>query len=121
MTKKIEAATVPYFSSRLVLSAALLVALATPMRSESQALPVTGGGLISDPSCADWAGMHEESKHKWVGVLLSTMSMGLSRGKKEQKYKMGQDFSQAVASMDAHCAAHPTGQASAGVAAFLNY
>ncbi len=49
------------------------------------------------------------------------MSMGLSRGKREQKLKAGQDFSEAVTAMDAHCAANPNAQASEAAIAFLNY
>ncbi len=109
------------FSWRLIAPTLLVAVFALPLQSRSQELPITVGKWISDPSCKEWVSLHAESKTKWVGVFLSTMSMGLARGKKEQKYRADQDYSAAVAAMDNHCVANPDGQASQGVAEFMNY
>jgi hypothetical protein len=105
---------------QLTLSAFSVVLLVGPLHSESQGLPSAQGTWISNPTCSEWVELHERSKAQWATAFLSTMSMGLSRGKKEQKFKVGQDFSEAVIAIDTHCSAHPTAQASEAAAAFLN-
>ncbi len=95
--------------------------MATALRSESQGLPTAKGTWISNPTCSEWTGLHERSKSQWATAFLSTMSMGLSRGKKEQKFKVGQDFGEAVIAIDTYCSAHPNAQASEGAATFLNF
>ncbi len=107
--------------TRPMVSLFFLAVLATPLSSECQELPSAQGTWISNPPCTEWVTLHQGSKTKWATAFLSTMSMGLSRGKREQKFKGGQDFSEAVAAMDAHCAAHPDAQASQAAAAFLNF
>lgn len=82
---------------------------------------MTVGKWISDPSCKEWVNLHAESKTKWIGVFLSTMSMGLARGKKEQKHRADQDYTEVVTAMDSHCTTYPDGQASQGAVAFINY
>ncbi len=104
-----------------MLSLSLWAVLAAPLCSESQGLPSAPGTWISNPTCAEWNGLQDRSKAQWASAFLSTMSMGLSRGKREQKLKAGQDFSEAVTAMDAHCAANPNAQASEAAIAFLNY
>lgn len=109
------------FSPQLTFSVFFVMLLAAPLRSESQGLPSAQGTWISNPSCSEWVALHERSKSQWAAAFLSTMSMGLSRGRKEQKFKAGQDFSEAVIAIDTHCSAHPNAQASEAAVAYLNY
>jgi hypothetical protein len=117
---RLQAIKTSRLSPQLILSAFSVVLLAAPLHSESQGLPSAQGTWISNPTCSEWVALHERSKAQWATAFLSTMSMGLSRGKKEQKFKVGQDFSEAVIAIDTHCSAHPTAQASEAAAAFLN-
>lgn len=117
---RIQAIKIPRATTSLVLSVALLVSLGASPHAEGQGLPSAQGTWISNPTCAEWVELHESSKTQWATAFLSTMTMGLSRGKREQKFKVGQDFSEAVMAIDIHCAAHPEAQASQAAAVFLN-
>lgn len=118
---KIQPIKTPRATTRLALSASLLLGLAASPYSEGQGLPSAQGTWISNPTCAEWTALHDRSKAQWATAFLSTMSMGLSRGKREQKFKVGQNFTEAVTAIDTHCAAYPEAQASEAAAAFLNY
>lgn len=117
--KTIQSIKTPRTMTRLFLVVSLSMTLAASPNSEGQELPIAQGTYIANPLCSEWMKLHERSKTQWAAAFLSTMSMGLNRRHREQKFQVGQDFSKVITAMDTHCAAYPDAQASEAAAPFL--